>query len=186
MNKKIEIGMKKILVLSASARKGGNTDLLCDEFVRGAREAGHEVEKLHVAFMDVKGCIGCRRCQTNGGRCLQKDDMALVYEKMLAADVIVFASPVYFYSFNAQMKAVMDRTFAIERVIKDKTAYLLTTGAAPEPQYFSLITEHFRKYIGCFKGITLGGIVIGTGTNEKKDILGSAAMQEAYEMGKHV
>lgn len=178
--------MKKILVLSASARKGGNTDLLSDEFIRGAREAGYEVEKLYVAFMDIKGCIGCRRCQANGGQCLQRDDMAEVYGKMLEADIIVFASPVYFYSFNTQMKAVMDRTFAIEKVIEGKTAYLLTTGAALVSQYFSLITEHFRKYIGCFKGMEVGGIVIGTGTNDKKDILGSVAMQEAYQMGNNI
>lgn len=177
---------KKVLVLSASARKGGNTDLLCGEFIRGAESAGHSVEKMYVAFMQVKGCIGCRACQGNGGQCVQKDDMAAIFEKMKEADVIVYASPVYFYSFNAQMKAVMDRTFAIERVIKDKAAYLITTGAAPERAYMSLIAEHFRKYIGCFNNISIGGIIIGCGTTEKKDIVGSPVMQEAYEMGKNI
>lgn len=175
--------MKKILVLSSSARKGGNTDLLCDEFIRGAASSGHSVEKLHVGFMQVKGCIGCRICQGNGGRCVQKDDMAVVYEKMKAADVIVFASPVYFYSFNAQMKAVMDRTFAIEPVIKDKTAYLITTGAAPDAKYMSLMTDHFGKYLSCFNNIALGGIIIGCGTTDKKDIIGSPSMQVAYDAG---
>ena len=136
--------MKKILVLTASARKGGNTDLLCDEFIRGAESMGHSVEKMYVAFMQVNGCIGCRACQSNGGHCVQKDDMALIYEKIKEADVIVFASPVYFYSFNSQLKAMMDRTFAIEKVISDKTVYLITTGAAPKKEYMSLIAEHFR------------------------------------------
>ena len=174
---------KKILVLSASTRKSGNTDLLCDEFIRGAESAGHSVKKMYVAFMQVKGCIGCRTCQGNGGQCVQKDDMATVYEKIKEADVIVYASPVYFYSFNAQMKAVLDRTFAIEKVIKDKKAYLITTGAAPKREYMSLIAEHFRKYIGCFNNIAVGGIVIGCGTTEKKDIISSPAMQEAYDAG---
>lgn len=175
--------MKKILVLSASARKGGNTDLLCDEFIRGAESAGHSAEKMYVAFMQVKGCIGCCACQDNGGRCVQKDDMAEIYEKIKTADVIVYASPMYFYSFNAQLKAVMDRTFAIERVIKDKTVYLITTGAAPEKEYMSLIMEHFRKYIGCFNNMVIGGIIIGCGTTGKKDVVGSTAMQEAYDAG---
>lgn len=113
---------KKILALPSSARKGGNTDLLCDEFIRGAEAAGHSVEKMYVSFIQIKGCIGCCSCQGNGGRCVQKDDMTAVYEKMQSADVIVFASPVYFYSFNAQMKTLMDRTFAIEQLDRTKLA----------------------------------------------------------------
>lgn len=174
---------KKILVLSSSARKGGNTDLLCDEFIRGAEAAGHSVEKMYVSFMQIKGCIGCRVCQGNGGRCIQKDDMVTVYEKMQSADIIVFASPVYFYSFNAQMKALMDRTFAIEHVIKDKTAYLIATGAAPKPQYMALLADHFSKYLSCFNNIVIGGAIIGCGNTDKGDIKGSHVMQEAYDTG---
>lgn len=177
---------KKILILSSSARKGGNTDLLCDEFIRGAESKGHVVERLHVAFMQVKGCLGCRACQGNGGICIQKDDMVSIYEKMKEADVIVYASPVYFYSFNAQLKAVMDRTFAIERIISDKTVYLIATGAAPEEKYMSLIIDHFRKYISCFQGLHIGGIIIGCGTTEKGDILSSLTMQKAFEAGKNL
>lgn len=177
---------KTVLVLSASARKGGNTDRLCDEFIKGAEAAGHATEKLYVGFMQVKGCIGCRVCQSNGGQCVQKDDMTVIYEKMKAADIIVFGSPVYFYSINAQMKAVMDRTFAIEHVIKDKTAYLIASGAAPEVKYMELITDHFCKYLGCFTGIAVGGIVIGCGNTDKGDIAGSPALQDAYEMGKNI
>lgn len=133
--------------------------------------------------MQIKGCMGCRACQGNGGHCVQKDDMAVIYEKIKAADVIVYASPVYFYSFNAQMKAAMDRTFAMEQTFRDKTVYLLTTGAATEAEYMSLITEHFRKYISYFNNIAIGGIIIGCGTTEKKDIIGSPAMKEAYDAG---
>lgn len=176
---------KRILVLSSSARKRGNTNLLCAEFIRGAMEVGCDVEQVYLSGKNVKGCMGCLACQKNGGRCVQRDDMTEIYEKMLAADVIVFASPVYFYSFNAQMKAVMDRTFAIERIISGKKAYLITTGAAPEPKYMSLIVEHFNRYIGCFKGIEVAGIIIGCGTTEAGDIKGSATMQEAYEMGRN-
>lgn len=177
---------KKILVLSSSARKGGNTDLLCDEFIRGAKEANHTVEKMYVGFLDIKGCLGCRVCQGNGGQCVQRDDMDAVYKQMLAADIIVFATPVYFYSFNAQMKAVMDRTFAIEQTISGKESYLITTGAAPEKQYMKHICEHFELYISCFKGIENKGVLIGCGTTDKGDIKGSPAMKEAYNMGKEI
>lgn len=177
---------KEVLVLSASARKGGNTDLLCDEFIRGAEDAGHIAEKLHVGFMQIKGCIGCGACQRNGGKCIQRDDMAVVYEKLLSADVIVFSSPVYFYSFNAQLKAVMDRTFAIEQKLSDKMAYLITTGAAPHKEYMDVMMEQFRKYLGCFKNITEGGIIIGCGTTDKGSIKDTPAMNEAYITGNNI
>lgn len=177
---------KRVLVLSAVARKGGNTDRISEEFIKGAEAEGHTIEKVYVHAMTIKGCIGCRACQSNGGRCVLRDDMATVYDKMKEADVIVWVTPVYFYSFNSQLKAVMDRTFAIEHVIKDKTAYLIASGAAPKIEYMALLTDHFRKYLSCFNHITEGGIVIGCGTTNKGDIDGSPALQEAFEMGKNI
>ncbi len=82
---------KKVLILSGSPRKGGNSDILCDEFLRGAQ---------------VTPCSGCYYCSTHGGACVHKDDMADILQKMIDADVIVLASPVYFYSISAQLKAV--------------------------------------------------------------------------------
>lgn len=176
---------KNILVLASSARKGGNSDLLSNEFIRGVREAGHEAEKIYVADKQIKGCIGCRVCR-NTGACVQRDDMQDIYDKLLAADAYVLASPVYFYSFNAQMKAVMDRSFAIENSLKAKNAYLITSSAAPAEEYMSVITDSFRKYISCFNGITEGGIVYGMGSTGKGDIKNKPAMQQAYEMGRNV
>lgn len=179
--------MKKVLVLMSSARKGANTDLMADEFIRGAQEAGHEVEKIMVARLNIKGCIGCRMCRAKGNRCVQKDDMTDLYDKLLAADVIAFASPVYFYNVNAQMKLLMDRTFAIEPDWKDKKAYLITTGAAPIESYYENIKMSFRNYISCFPNMTEGGIILGGGTMEKQDIKQhTTALQQCYEQGKMV
>lgn len=177
---------KNILILSASARIGGNTDLLCDEFIRGAKAAGHHTEKLYIGFMHIGGCKGCRVCQKNVGQCVQRDDMTTIYSKILASDVIVWASPVYFYSFNAQMKAVMDRTFAIEPILKEKTAYLIATGAAPDAQYMSVMIESFHRYLSCFDHIKEGGLVLGTGMQQKGDIMKSPSWKEAYEMGLQI
>ena len=101
---------KNILILSGSPRKGGNSDLLCDEFMRGAREAGHRVKKIRVAEKKIGYCSGCYHCEKSGGVCAKKDDMADILQKIIDADVLVLASPVYFYSIDAQLKALIDRT----------------------------------------------------------------------------
>lgn len=122
---------KQVLVLVGSPRKKGNTDWLADEFIRGAQEAGHGVEKIYLKDQKINGCLGCGACQRNGGSCVQKDDMGDIYEKWLAADVVVLASPVYFYTWSAQMKTVLDRTFAMEQNVKGTDFYLISAGAAP-------------------------------------------------------
>ena len=88
--------MKKVLILEGSHRRNGNSAILSDEFARGAEEAGCSVEKVKIAGEKIAGCLGCNGCFRNGGICVQKDDMAEIREKMLAADVIVLASPIYF------------------------------------------------------------------------------------------
>lgn len=98
--------MKKVLILSGSPRKGGNSDTLCDEFMKGAIEAGNEVEKIFVAGKNIGYCKACYACKDTGV-CVIKDDMAEVLQKMLDADVIVLSSPVYFYSISAQSTAVL-------------------------------------------------------------------------------
>ena len=92
---------KRILVLVGSPRRRGNTDCLADAFIRGAQEAGHETEKIYLKDKKVSGCLGCGACQRNGGSCVQKDDMQEIYEKWLAADAVVLASPVYFYTWSS-------------------------------------------------------------------------------------
>ncbi|MDR1653825.1 MAG: flavodoxin family protein [Prevotellaceae bacterium] len=176
---------KKILALSASARKNGNSSMLCDEFLRGAKDAGHETEKIFLCDKKINGCLGCFTCQKNGGECIQNDDMSGLYEKMRATDVVVFASPVYFYSFNAQMKTVLDRTIALHETFCDKTAYLIAAGQAPEEKYMTTMIDGFRKYIGCFPNIREGGIVFGYGVSDVGDVKGNPAMEQAYEMGKN-
>ena len=104
--------MKNVLILSGSPRKGGNSDLLCDEFMRGAKESGNNVTKINVASKKIAPCHACYFCGEHGGECVYKDDMAEILQAMIDADVLVLASPVYFYSIDAQLKAVIDRTVA--------------------------------------------------------------------------
>ncbi|MDR1641220.1 MAG: flavodoxin family protein [Clostridiales bacterium] len=179
---------KSVLVLMGSPRKGGNSDCLSDAFMRGAREAGHATEKVYLKDRKINACLGCFICQSREGLCVQKDDMSELYEKMKAADAIVFASPVYFYTWNAQTKTVIDRTIAVEASLANKAFYLLSAGQAPEEKYMTAMIDCFRKYIGCFRvgGNREGGYVFGYGANKSGDVLGTPAMEQAYEMGKGV
>ena len=177
---------KKVLILSGSPRKGGNSDLLCDEFLRGAREAGHEAEKLRVAEKKIAPCSGCYYCTAHDGACVHKDDMAEVLQKMIDADVIVLASPVYFYSINAQLKAVIDRTVARWLEVRDKEFYYIAT-MADEPKTSADTTlACFRGYAECVEGAVEKGIIIGSGVYEAGRVRGKPAMAQAYEMGKNV
>ena len=111
---------KKVLIISGSPRKGGNSDLLCDEFMRGAVDAGNNVTKIRAAEKKIGFCSACYYCRKSGGVCAKKDDMTDILQKIIDADVIVLASPVYFYSIDAQMKALIDRTLARWTEVKNK------------------------------------------------------------------
>lgn len=177
---------KTILILSGSPRKGGNSDLLCDEFMRGAQEAGHHVEKIRVSKKKIAPCSACYYCRQSGGVCAHKDDMAEVLQKMIDADVIVLASPVYFYSIDAQLKAVIDRTVARWLEVENKEFYYIVTMADEELESADTTLACFRGYAECVKGAREMGVVIGSGVYEPGKVKNTAAMAEAYEMGKRV
>lgn len=172
---------KKVLILSGSPRKNGNSDLLCDEFARGAAEAGHEVEKVRVAEKNIGFCRGCYACKDTGV-CVIKDDMAELLQKMIDADVLVLAS----HSIDAQLKAVIDRTLARWLEVKDKEFYYIVTAAEGELAAAATTIGCFRGYADCVEGAREMGIIYGMGAYEKGEIKDMPAMAEAYEMGKGV
>ena len=126
---KMKIMAKKVLVLSSSPRRGGNSDRLCDRFMAGAQQAGHEVEKIFLKDRRIGYCTGCGACYGGAGPCPQKDDAAGVIGKMVEADVIVMATPVYFYTLSAQMKTLIDRCCARYLEMKGKEFYFILTAA---------------------------------------------------------
>lgn len=177
--------MKKVLILSGSPRKGGNSDILCDEFARGATEAGHKVEKIRVAEKKIGFCRACYACKDTGV-CAIKDDMAEVLQKMIEADVLVLASPVYFYSIDAQLKALIDRTVARWLEVKDKEFYYIVTAADEDLASADTTLACFRGYAACVEGAKEMGVICGMGAYEKGTVKGTPAMAEAYAMGKRV
>lgn len=177
--------MKKVLILSGSPRKNGNSDILCDEFARGAAEAGHQVEKIRIAEKNIGYCRACYACR-GSGVCVIKDDMAEVMQKMIDADVLVLASPVYFYSIDAQLKAVIDRTVCRWTEVEDKEFYYIVTAADGENESAETTVACFRGYADCVEGAKEKGVIYGMGVYEKGEIKNTAAIHEAYEMGKAV
>lgn len=178
--------MKNVLILSGSPRGGGNSDLLCDEFARGAAERGNHVEKIRVSDKKIGYCRACYYCRDNSGACVLKDDMAEVLQKMIDADVIVLASPVYFYSIDAQLKAVIDRTLARWTEVKNKEFYYIITCADGEKQSVMTTLGCLRAYADCVSGAIERGVIYGTGVYQKGEVKASPAMKQAYEMGRSV
>jgi multimeric flavodoxin WrbA len=176
---------RNILVLSASPRKSGNSDLLCDQFMTGAKEAGHETEKVFLKDKKINYCTGCGSC-FNGKNCSQKDDMGSILDKMISADVIVMATPVYFYTMNAQMKTLIDRTCSRYTEITNKEFYFIMTAADSSIQAMERTLEGFRAFTSCLSGAKEKGIVYGNGAWNIGEIKGKPAMKQAFEMGKLV
>ena len=175
-----------ILILAGSPRKGGNTELLVEAFVKGASQK-HHVEVVSVHDYKVNPCMGCNACfKSESNSCVQKDDMPLIYEKMAVADMLVIASPVYFYGLSAQLKAVIDR---FHNPIRDtyhiKKTALLLVGAASLPELFDSILAQYRLCLNFFKLEDVGRVLV-RGVKDKGDIQNTEAIQRANELGLNI
>lgn len=176
---------KKVLIISGSPRRDGNSETLCKEFEKGAIESGNEVEIIAINSKKIGYCIACDGCQRNGGKCVIKDDMADILEKMIHADVIVMATPVYFYSLYGQMKVFIDRTYARFKEISNKDFYFIMTAAEGKNEMKRTL-ECFRGFTNCLEGAKEKGIVYGTDAWGKGEIESSPAMNQAYEYGENI
>ncbi len=177
--------MKRVLILRGSQRKNGNTALMANEFRKGAEESGNKVVDIFLKEKNINDCLGCNGCQRNGGTCVQKDDMEEIYKAMLESDVIVFVSPVYFYTWTSTIKRVIDRTFAVENQLKNKDFYLLSAGAAPEEKFMKTMIDSFKLYVSCFRGENNNAkdILFGYGADENWNNGKEETLQKAYELG---
>ena len=178
--------MKKILVISTSPRKGGNSDTLAEEFLRGAQAAGNDVDYVSLAGKNIGFCHGCFACQKTQ-RCVIHDDADVIREQMLHAEVIVWATPVYYYSVSGQMKTMIDRSnplYPSDYQFRD--IYLLATAAEDEPTTVEGTVKALQGWVDCFEKATLKGVIFAGGVNDKGDIAGHKALSEAYALGKSI
>lgn len=177
---------KKILVISTSPRKNGNSDLLADEFVRGAQEAGHQVEKISLYDKTISFCRGCLSC-LNTQRCVIHDDADTIAQKMKAADSIVFATPVYYYGMCGQMKTMLDRANPLfPSDYQFREVYLLASAAEEDGHTVDGAVTGLQGWLSCFEKARLAGTVFAGGVTSVGEIQGHDALRQAYELGKHI
>ncbi|MBR5963118.1 MAG: flavodoxin family protein [Bacteroidaceae bacterium] len=175
--------MKKVVVISTSLRRGSNSDMLAQRFAEGAREAGHEVEVIGLAGKRIAFCKGCMGCQRLG-RCVMDDDANDIMAKVLVADVVCWATPIYYYEMSGQMKTLIDRMNALyELDYQFRDVYLLATSADDHPESHRRAEAGLTGWTDCFPKSRLAGSLLCGGVNEPRAIEGNAKLQEAWEMG---
>ncbi len=178
---------KKVLVISSSPVYKGNSDTLCDSFVKGAIETGNEVEKVSLRDKKIGYCTGCGFCSSNDYiGCSIKDDMPQLLTKMIESDVIVFATPVYFYTMCGQMKTFIDRCCAKYTKINNKEFYFILTAADTNADALDRTVEEFRGFLECLEEPKERGILYATGVWKKGEVASTKYPAIAYEMGKSV
>ena len=177
---------KKVLIVSTSLRKKGNSDALANAFMRGAENAGNSVEKVSLADKSINFCKGCFACRKTH-ECVIGDDANAIVDKMRAADVIVFATPIYYYEMTGQMKTLLDRAnplYFVDYSFRD--VYLLTTAADDDKETDARAVSGLEGWIECFPKARLAGKVFAGGVDGIGEIDGHPALNRAYEMGKSV
>ncbi len=175
----------KILMLTGSPRKNGNSNYLASEFIRGAEEAGHSVVRFDAAQSKVHPCIACNSCGMNGP-CVFKDDFEFVREHIVPADLVAFATPMYYFGISAQLKAVIDRFYALNGQIHiPKKAVLLMTYANSAQSQAMPITSHYDVLLN-YLGWTDAGRVIAPGVWTENSVKSTPFPQKAYELGRNI
>lgn len=173
----------KILILSSSPRRGGNSDLLCDQFMKGAKESSHQVEKINLNDMKINFMTNSDY-KDRSGMNNSADDVPQIVDKMISADVIVMATPIYFHSMSGQMKTMIDRTYDKYMNMKDKEFYFIITGANTDTENFQTVVQQFEGYLKSLDNPITRGVITASAW-EKGSVETTPAMQQAYEMGKN-
>ena len=177
---------KNILVISSSLRSGSNSEALADAFIKGAEDAENKTEKISLRNKSIAFCKGCLACQKLG-HCVIKDDAVEIAAKMHDADVLVFATPVYYYSVSGQLKTMLDRAnplfgtdYAFTKV------YLLATAAEDGPETVVGSAKAVQGWVDCFDRCELAGTVFAGGVTDVGEIAGHPALEKAHQMGKAI
>ena len=175
----------KILVITGSPRKNGNSNTLAANFIKGAEEAGHNVVRFDAAFKNVHPCIACNKCGMNG-ECVFKDDFEFVKANIVDADAVVFATPMYYFGISAQIKAVIDRFYAINgKIHTPKKSVLILTYADTSAKEAQPIINHYESLLN-YLNWSDAGKIIASGVWTEGDVKHTQYPQKAYELGKNI
>ena len=177
---------KKVLILSSSPRKGGNSETLAAAFAKGAEEVGNRIEIVYLREKQYGFCKGCFAC-LKLGHCVIQDDAVEIAAKMHDADVLVFATPVYYYCVSGQLKTMLDRANPLfDTDYAFTKAYLLATAAEDEPETVEGTVKAVQGWVDCFERCELADMVFAGGVNEIGEINGHPALERAYQVGKEI
>ena len=178
--------MKKVVVISTSLRPGSNSHALAEQFAKGAEAAGHQVELVSLRGKVIRFCVGCLSCQQTGA-CVFKDDVPAIMESVLNADVVCWATPIYYYEMSGQMKTLIDRMNAMyPKDYKFRDIYLLATATEDEEHVPQRAIEGLTGWIDCYPKSRLTGTLFCGGVPMPHSIDGNTKLQEAYKLGKKV
>ncbi len=174
---------KKVLIISTSLRQRSNSDALAEAFAVGAREAGHQVEKISLTGRNIGFCQGCLACLKTG-RCVLKDDAPAITEKIHDADVLVFATPIYYYEMSGQMKTMLDRANSLYGSdYRFTDVYFLSAAAEEEEGTDRRAVQGLEGWIDCFERARLAGTVFAGGVTAPGDIQQHPALEKARKLG---
>ena len=174
---------KKVLIISTSLRRRSNSDALAEAFAVGAREAGHQVEKISLTGRNIGFCQGCLACLKTG-RCVLKDDAPAITEKIHDADVLVFATPIYYYEMSGQMKTMLDRANSLYGSdYRFTDVYFLSAAAEEEEGTDRRAVQGLEGWIDCFERARLAGTVFAGGVTAPGDIQQHPALEKARKLG---
>lgn len=177
---------KNVLIITASLRNNSSTDILAEAFAKGAMKSGHNVEKISLKNKEINFCKACYYCQ-NINRCIQKDDVNGVLDKLINTDVVVFATPVYFYEMSGVLKTFLDRTMPAYFIpCKFKEVYILTASTDTDVHSADNIINGIQGWVDCFEGVKLCGTVFAEGASKPGDAEHHSALKNAFNMGKNI
>lgn len=176
----------KIVVLTGSPRRNGNTNHLAAQFIKGAEEAGHEVYRFDCASRKVSPCIACNRCGMNGP-CVFQDDFEELRPHLVDADMVVFATPMYYFGFSSQLKTVIDRFYALNGQLKgnEKHSVLLMAYADTAPKESEPMLSHYHTLLR-YLGWKDSGTVVASGMWPVGAVNGTEYSRKAYELGRNL
>lgn len=177
----------KITVLTGSPRKNGTSNYMADEFIRGSKDAGHEVYRFDSAGADVKHCLGCNACGMGTKPCIHKDDFVELRENLLNSDVIVFVTPMYYFGMSSTLKKVIDRFYSIDPQIKsgNKKCILISVQHAPVDAVKEPLNAHYQAILS-WLNMKNAGIINAIGIESVEQLKQTEYPKQAYETGKNL
>lgn len=176
----------KIVIIKGSPHKKGSSNMLAEQFIKGAQEVGHTIIEMDAAHMDMHPCIGCDHCGMNG-ECVQKDDNRVIRDALLSSDMVVFVTPVYYFGMSAQLKMVIDRFYSYTMKLSSKRmkAALIAAAWDSNEDVMPYLAEHYKKLCR-YMNFENVGMILGTGCGSPTMTKCTSHIQAAYELGKSI